>query len=101
MGKRIEACPGVWRETLAVGEKLMVVRFTFAPGGKVPVHRHPYEQSSYVAAGRLRYTVAGATEILNPGESRVIPGDVEHGAEALEEATAIDSFTPVRPDYLD
>jgi len=38
-------------------------------------------------------------EVL-PGDSWCIPGDVLHCAECLEDAVAVEVFSPVREDYL-
>ena len=35
-----------------------------------------------------------------PGDSWCIGGDVEHGAEILEDSVAVEVFSPVREDYL-
>ena len=37
---------------------------------------------------------------LRTGDSFVVPGGVEHQAEAVEESLVIDVFTPCRTDYL-
>jgi quercetin dioxygenase-like cupin family protein len=37
-------------------------------------------------------------EVL-PGDSWVIPGDVEHGAETLKDSVALEVFSPPREDY--
>ncbi len=39
-------------------------------------------------------------EYFGPGGSWVIPGDVEHGVEVMEDALVIEVFSPVREDYL-
>jgi len=101
MPEKVKVLDGVYRETLATGPGLMVVRFSFAAGAGVPPHRHPHEQSSYILKGRLRYRVGGRTTVLAEGDALVIPPDVEHEATALEETVDLNSFTPVREDYLD
>ncbi|KKM10353.1 hypothetical protein SY88_14230 [Clostridiales bacterium PH28_bin88] len=97
---RVTVLPGVTRETLATGERLMVVRFTFDAGAEIPLHRHPHEQSSYVERGCLKYVVGGVEHILKPGDSLVISPDVPHQATALEETVDINSFSPLREDYM-
>ncbi|MBW1749401.1 MAG: cupin domain-containing protein, partial [Deltaproteobacteria bacterium] len=43
----------------------------------------------------------GSEEIVcNPGDSWCIHGDIEHGAEALEDSVLVEVFSPVREDYL-
>ncbi|MEW5899106.1 MAG: cupin domain-containing protein [Bacillota bacterium] len=89
----VTVLPGVTRETLATGERLMVVRFTFEAGAQVPLHRHLHEQSSYIERGRLKYVIDGIERVLGPGESLVIPTDVPHEATALEDTVDINSLS--------
>ncbi len=97
---KIPVTEGVWRESLATGENLMVVRFTFQAGAVVPTHRHMHEQSSYIVSGGLRYTLEGKDIVLRPRDSLVIPPNQEHSAVALEDTIDINSFSPPREDYL-
>lgn len=96
----VSVSDGVTRETIAHGKMLMVVRFTFRAGASVPPHRHMHEQSSYIVEGRLRYHVEGEDIVLGPGDSLVVPANAEHYAVALEDTIDVNSFTPVREDYL-
>lgn len=96
----VKVLPGVTRKTLATGERLMVVRFTFEAGAEVPLHRHPHEQSSYIERGRLKYVVDGVEHIMEPGDGLVVPPDVPHQATALEDTVDINSFSPPREDYI-
>ncbi|WP_151735392.1 cupin domain-containing protein ['Paenibacillus yunnanensis' Narsing Rao et al. 2020] len=97
---KIQVSPGVEREVLAVGNGLMVVRFTFAQGAGVPWHSHEHEQSSYIVKGRLKYWIGEQVVELTEGMSVIIPPHVSHRAEALEDTLDINSFTPIREDYL-
>jgi quercetin dioxygenase-like cupin family protein len=38
--------------------------------------------------------------VLSTGESIYVPGNVRHGAKALDAGTLIDVFTPIRDDLL-
>jgi quercetin dioxygenase-like cupin family protein len=42
----------------------------------------------------------GRTLPLKAGESVYVPGNIRHGAKALEQGTLIDVFTPIRDDLL-
>jgi quercetin dioxygenase-like cupin family protein len=37
---------------------------------------------------------------VSPGDAWCVPGNIPHGAEVLEDAVAIEVFSPVREDYL-
>ena len=95
----VEMLPGVWRRTLNYGERLMVVQVTLEEGVVVPVHRHPHEQITYIIEGQLAMEVGGQTYVLGPGDSFLFPGEVEHGATAVERTLVIDTFSPPREDY--
>ncbi len=96
----VQVSSGLTREVLAFGQNLMVVKFSFKKGVQVPTHRHIHEQSSYILKGRLKYVIEGKEVILEAGQSLVIPPNAEHSAVALEETVDINSFTPLREDYL-
>jgi len=69
----------------------------------VPTHAHANEQFSAVITGSLRFTLdpEGAAEqiTLGPGELLIIPGNLPHSAEALEDTLNLDVFAPVREDW--
>ena len=81
------------------GEQMTVARITFTAGSRVPAHRHDNEQFSLVLSGRMRFTVAGKTLDVGPGELVYLAPDVEHGAEALDDSVVLDVFAPPRADW--
>jgi quercetin dioxygenase-like cupin family protein len=81
------------------GEHITVARVYLNKGCQVPEHRHPNEQMSMCVEGRLRFVLAGEEVVLGPGQNLLIPPDVPHSAEALEDAIAIDVFSPAREDW--
>jgi quercetin dioxygenase-like cupin family protein len=84
------------------GEKAMLSRIVLTKGCMVPTHSHPHEQIAFVFQGSLRFVLAdGTTQIVNSGEVLVIPGDVAHSAEALEDTINFDIFAPPRQDWID
>jgi quercetin dioxygenase-like cupin family protein len=99
MGK-IRVDDGVERETLAIGDRLMIVEFSFRKGAGVPWHSHVHEQSSYIVKGKLKLFVAEDELILSPGMSAIVPSNARHKAVALEDTVDINAFAPVREDYL-
>ncbi len=91
---------GTGRRVLAWSEHLMLVEVTFETGAEGALHSHPHEQSSYALSGRFRYTVEGESVDLNPGDSVVVPGGLQHGTVCLEKGKLLDTFTPCREDFL-
>ncbi len=91
--------PGVSIRATA-GDALMLSLVTFEPGTAVPEHAHPHEQMGLMIAGRLEFTIAGQTQILETGDIWRIPSHVPHSARAIDgPAVALDVFHPVREDY--
>ena len=92
--------PGVSRQVLSEALGLMVVAFAFEAGAEGKPHSHPHVQSTYVESGRFRFTIAGDTFEVGPGDSFVIPSGAEHGCACLEAGRLIDTFAPRRDDFL-
>jgi quercetin dioxygenase-like cupin family protein len=95
-----ELLPGVRLKTLVHGERTILTEVRFAGGAVVPVHAHPHEQTGYVVAGALRFTVDGEERVVRPGDSWNLPSAVPHGAVALEDSVVVEVFSPPREDYL-
>lgn len=96
----VDALPGIRRKTLSHGAATLMTEFRLHAGCPLPVHEHPQEQTGYLVSGRLRLTIGAETHDVGPGDSWAIPGGVPHGAEVLEDAVAVEVFSPVREDYL-
>ena len=91
---------GVLRQVLSDSPELMVVSFRFDKGAEGALHSHPHIQSTYVEAGRFRFSISGDEFEVGPGDSFVIPSEAEHGCLCLEPGRLIDTFTPRRDDFL-
>lgn len=91
---------GVLRQVLSDSPDLMVVSFRFEAGAEGALHDHPHVQSTYVKAGRFRFTLGDETREVGPGDSFVIPSGLRHGCICLEAGELIDNFTPRRDDFL-
>ena len=91
---------GVKRKVMVYESDMMVVKVAFDAGGIGAVHRHVHVQMSYVASGVFRITIGDETRELRQGDAFYIPSNVWHGAECLEAGMLIDSFTPMRADFL-
>ncbi len=94
------AVPGIEQKTLVYGENTLMTEFVLKKGSRLPQHSHPHEQTGYLVSGRIRLFIDAEEHVVTPGDSWCIPGNVEHGAEILEDAVAIEVFSPVRADYL-
>jgi quercetin dioxygenase-like cupin family protein len=85
---------------LAIGQNEMVGRLWLSKGAIVPPHKHVSEQITMVLSGALRITMEGKDVVVRPGDVLVIPPNVVHSAVALEDTDDIDSFSPLREDWL-
>lgn len=81
------------------GAGVTVARFVLRKGLVVPEHSHPNEQVTCILEGALKFTLEGRQVIVRAGETLVIPPNVPHAAEALEETLNLDVFTPPRADW--
>lgn len=91
---------GVKRKVMVYNEELMVVKVQFEPGAVGELHRHPHTQTSYVSAGKFKYTINGREQIMEHGDVCLVPGGQLHGCECLEAGELIDAFTPYREDMI-
>ena len=86
------------------GSQSMFARLELKKGCLVPRHQHPNEQISYITQGALRFLLGEESsiieKILRTGEILVIPGNVPHSAEALEDTVDFDIFAPPRQDWI-
>lgn len=83
----------------ATGERMMVALMTFKEGQAVGTHSHLHEQAGYCVQGRFELTITGESTLIEPDDSYVIPGGASHSYRILEEASAVEVFSPPREDY--
>ena len=86
------------------GTQGMLSRIQLKKGCIVPRHAHPNEQIVFILSGALRFSVGeeGSAQdyVVRGGEVLVIPGNVPHLAEALEDTDNLDIFAPPRQDWI-
>ena len=99
--KTVQMFPGVVRRTLNSGDRTTLAEITIDQGGVVPSHTHPHEQIGYVSRGRVMFVIGDQRRELREGDSYLIPSNVPHEVTALEPAVCIDTFSPVREEFLD
>lgn len=76
-----EPYPGVTRRGFD-GEGATVTEYRFEPGASFPLHRHPQEQITLIAAGDVEMTIEGRVAQLATGGWAVVGSSVEHGISA-------------------
>lgn len=83
-----------------IAERMMLSEVLLEQGCVVPTHAHENEQIACVLRGRIRFGLgeAGSADFreltLGAGEVLVLPSNVPHSAEALEETLVLDLFSP-------
>ena len=89
---------------LITGDRMMLAHVYLKKGCIVPKHSHENEQLTYILEGALKFWIGDdeSEEItVRAGEVLLIPSQVPHKAEALEETLDVDVFSPPRQDWLD
>ncbi len=88
---------------LITGDRMMLAHVYIEKGCIVPQHSHENEQLTYILNGALKFWIGEEKreQIVRAGEVLVIPSNVLHMAEALEDTLDVDIFDPPRQDWLD
>ena len=100
----LEEMAGTISRRFVTSDKLMIAQITIPKGNLVPAHRHHNEQVTYMLSGALRFLFGEAQDeeiVLRAGEVLIIPSDLLHSAEALEDTFELDVFNPPREDWID
>lgn len=85
------------------GERATTAQIWLYKGAVVPAHTHESEQLSYVVDGALRFRLGadgGEEIVVRSGQILVIPSNLPHAAEALEDTYDLDFFAPRREDWI-
>ncbi len=90
---------GVDFVVLAQGKDTMIAKMLYKSGDRVPMHKHPNEQSGYVLSGKYRVRFGEFDQMIGPGDSYSIPNNMEHSIEIIEPGEVVDCFSPPREDY--
>ena len=91
---------GVKRQILGYDGQLMMVKVKFDKGAVGTMHEHYHSQATYVVSGKFELTIGDKKEILSAGDGYYVAPDEWHGCVCLEAGILIDTFSPVRADFL-
>jgi len=86
-------------------EKLLTAVLDFSNGPQTepdPMHSHPHEQTCYIAEGEVLFFLEDEEpKHLKAGDMFYAPSNKMHSIQLLtEKARLVDSFSPVREDFL-
>jgi len=94
-----ELLPGF--EVRFVHSKNITIAFwDIKAGSTLPIHSHIHEQISNVTEGEFELTINGKASILSEGNITIIPSNAEHSGKAITDCKIIDTFYPLREDYM-
>ena len=84
---------------------LMTVLIDFSGGPWAepePMHSHPHEQTSYIAEGEVVFFCEGEEPVrLKAGDLFAVASGKKHTIQLItEKARLVDSFNPLREDFL-
>lgn len=91
---------GVRRKVLTYDDQLMLVKVAFEAGAIGALHQHEHTQITYVESGVFRCTVGEKEQMLRAGEGFHAPSNVWHGVVCVEAGVLLDSFSPMRQDFV-
>lgn len=91
---------GVRRKIMSHDDQVMLVHVDFETGAIGKPHTHPHLQCTMVASGVFDVTIGGQTRRLKTGDTFFVPTNVLHGVVNITAGRLIDSFTPMREDFL-
>jgi quercetin dioxygenase-like cupin family protein len=83
-----------------IGAQAMLSQVALKKGCFVPTHAHQNEQFACVISGKLRFGIGteGSSDrrevVVGAGEVMVLPANVPHSAEAMEDTLVLDVFSP-------
>ena len=92
--------PGIKRQIMGYDGQLMMVKVVFEEGAVGTMHEHYHSQATYVASGKFELTIGEEKRILEAGDGYYVAPDVLHGCVCLEAGILIDTFSPMRADFL-
>lgn len=91
---------GVTRRILAHAGNMMAVEVHFETGAIGPLHNHPHEQLTTVLSGEFEFTIGEETQVVRAGDTLYKQPHIMHGCVCLQAGTLLDTFTPIREDFL-
>ena len=91
---------GVKRRVLAHTSDVMAVEVHFETGGVGARHSHPHAQATYVVSGAFTFTAGGRDCAVGAGDTLAFERGETHGCVCTAEGTLIDTFSPMREDFI-
>lgn len=91
---------GVRRKVLAFGDAMMQVLVEFEDGASGQAHTHRHTQLTYVLKGEFEFNIDGEIQTVKEGDTLYVLPNAEHGCTCLKKGALLDTFSPMREDFL-
>ncbi|MBQ7063670.1 MAG: cupin domain-containing protein [Firmicutes bacterium] len=91
---------GLRRKILAYGDALMQVYMEFEEGSVGAMHSHPHVQLTHILEGEFEFTIGDEVRKVHAGDTLYKLPNVPHGCVCLKKGKLLDTFTPMREDFL-
>lgn len=91
---------GVRRKILAYGDDMMQVQVEFEKGAVGEPHSHPHVQLTYVLEGKFEFAIGDETRIVSRGDTLYKVSNIRHGCVCIEKGMLLDTFSPMREDFI-
>ena len=88
------------RTVVAFDDSLMQTIVKFKKGGIGKLHHHIHSQVAYIESGSFEVQIEDEKKILKCGDTFFLKSNVTHGVVCLEEGVLIESFSPMREDFI-
>ncbi|WP_027377876.1 cupin domain-containing protein [Kaistella palustris] len=88
------------RAVVGYDESLMLTIVRFKKGGVGKLHQHIHSQVAYIASGAFEVQIEDEKKVLKTGDSFFLKTNIKHGVVCLEDGVLIESFSPLREDFL-
>jgi len=92
---------GVSRKMLGYDNQIMMVLVKFDKGAIGSPHHHFHTQATYVVEGSFEFEIDGVKQVVKGGDGVYIQPNLVHSAVCLEAGMLIDTFSPIREDFMD
>ncbi len=88
------------RAIVGYDDSLMLTIVKFKKGGIGKLHNHIHSQVAYIASGAFEVQIEDEKKVLKSGDSFFLKTNVMHGVVCLEDGVLIESFSPMREDFV-
>jgi len=91
---------GVRLQIMGYDEEIMLVKVEFKQNAIGYLHSHQHRQCTYVVSGIFEFQIGDENKIVEAGDGLYIEPNMNHGVRCIEKGILIDTFNPVRKDFL-